>query len=54
MAKSTDKCYAQKRHMALSFSYHELKASLMSQPDVNEIEQYNILPECGAVYHRWK
>ena len=24
----------------------------MSQPDVNEIELYNILPDGGTIYHR--
>lgn len=28
------------------------KANLMSQPDVNEIELYNILPDGGTIYHR--
>lgn len=47
------KCYAQKRHVALS-SYIMSKANLMSQPDVNEIELYNILPDGGTIYHRLK
>lgn len=38
--------------MAPSFSYHELKQVSCPSLMLMMLEQYNILPECGTIYHR--